>query len=206
MISMANAQSRSHDEPRETEGNSHWYVLRTNPGQEDRAASNLQAWGVEALNPKIRQGCYDKRNGRVNHVVKCLFSRYIFARFRASSMLHKIRFTRGVQSVVSFGGLPTPVDEDVINIIRHRTGQDGLVRMGDELKLGDTVTIKHGPFRNLIGIFEREVGDPDRVQILLTAISYQARVVIERGLIERVGQTEPRSISPALLTAPIIAE
>jgi hypothetical protein len=32
------------------EGLSHWYVLRTNPRQEDRAASNLQAWGVETRN------------------------------------------------------------------------------------------------------------------------------------------------------------
>jgi len=50
------------------------------------------------------------------------------------------------------------------------------------------VAIKHGPFSNLIGIFEREVGDCDRVQILLTTISYQARVVIHRRLIERLGQ------------------
>jgi len=106
-------------------------------------------------------------------------------------MLHKIRFTRGVQSVVSFGGFPTPVDEDVVNIVRSRTGPDGLVRMGDELKLGDNVTIKQGPFRNLIGIFEREVGDRDRIQILLTTTSYQARLVLDRGLVERLGQAGP---------------
>jgi len=167
---------------------SHWYVLRTNPRQEDRAASNLQAWGVETLNPKFRQSCYDGSKGRLNNAIKCLFPRYIFGRFGVNNMLHKIRFTRGVQSVVSFGGLPTPVDRDVIDIIQHRIGKDGLVRIGDQLKPGDGVAIKHGPFSNLIGIFEREVGDCDRVQILLTTISYQARVVIHRRLIERLGQ------------------
>jgi transcriptional antiterminator RfaH len=106
-------------------------------------------------------------------------------------MLHKIRFTRGVQSVVSFGGYPTPVDEEVIDIIRHRTGQDGFVRIGEELKAGDNVAIKQGPFRNLIGIFEREVGDRDRIQILLTTTSYQARLVLDRGLVERLGQAGP---------------
>jgi transcriptional antiterminator RfaH len=166
---------------------SHWYVLRTNPRQEDRADSNLQAWGVETLNPKFRRSCYDELKGRQNHAIKCLFPRYIFARFKANSMLHKVRFTRGVQSVVSFGGFPAPVDEDVVDIIRHRTGEDGLVRIGDQLRPGDNVVLKDGPFRNLIGTFEREVGDCDRVQILLTTITYQARVVIGRGLIERTG-------------------
>ena len=55
------------------EGLSHWYVLRTNPRQEDRAASNLQAWGVKTLNPKFRQSCYDGRMGRLNNVIKCCF-------------------------------------------------------------------------------------------------------------------------------------
>lgn len=168
---------------------SHWYALRTNPRQEDRAASNLQAWGVETLNPKFRKSCYDDRNGRLYYAIKCLFPRYIFARFSSNGLLHKVRFTRGVHSVVSFGGCPTPVEEDVVNIIRHRAGHDGLITIGDEPKPGDKVTIKHGPFSNLIGIFEHEIGDSDRVSILLTAISYQARVVIDRGQIETLSQS-----------------
>lgn len=162
------------------EDTSHWYVLWTNPKQEDRAASNLQAWGVETLNPKFRHTCYDERNGKPSHSIKCLFPRYIFARFSAKRLLHKVRFTRGVQSVVSFGGPPTPVDEDVVEIIRHRIGQDGLVRVGDEPSTGDGVTKKHGPWRNLVGIFEQEIGDSDRVSILLTTVSCKARVEIDR--------------------------
>jgi transcriptional antiterminator RfaH len=172
--------------PREIEEAFHWYVLRTNPRQEDRATDNLRAWGVETLNPKFRQNSIHDHS-RPGHFIKCLFPRYIFARFRANSMLHKIRFTRGVQSVVSFGGFPTPVDEDVVDMIRQRTGPDGLVRIGGEPKPGDSVEIKHGPFTNLIGIFEREVGDRDRVLILLTTVGYQARVVIDRGSIKRLG-------------------
>lgn len=29
-----------------------WYVVHTNPKQEDRAYSNLRCWGVETLHPK----------------------------------------------------------------------------------------------------------------------------------------------------------
>jgi transcriptional antiterminator RfaH len=169
---------------------SHWYVLWTNPKQEDRAAGNLRAWGVETLNPKFRQSCYDERNGKPNRTIKCLFPRYIFARFSANSLLHKVRFTRGVQSVVSFGGSPTPVDEEVVTIIRHRTGQDGLVRVGYEPIPGDVVTVKHGPWKNLIAIFERETRDSDRVLILLTTVGYKARLEIDRNLIEKLPQLD----------------
>jgi transcriptional antiterminator RfaH len=166
----------------------HWYVLWTNPNQEDRAAGNLQAWGVETLNPKFRQSCYDERNGKPNRAIKCLFPRYIFARFSANHLLHKVRFTRGVQSVVSFGGSPIPVDEDVVRIIQHRTGQNGLVRVSDEPSPGDMVTIKHGPWRNLVAIFDRETGDSERVSILLTTVGYKARLEIDRSIIEKVPQ------------------
>jgi transcriptional antiterminator RfaH len=174
---------------------SRWYVLWTNPKQEDRAASNLQAWGVETLNPKFRQLCYDERKGKLNHAIKCLFPRYIFAHFATSSLLHKVRFTRGVQSVVCFGGAPTPVDEDVIEIIRHRNGKDGLVRIGEEPGPGDEVMIKHGPWSNFVGIFEKGLGDSDRVSILLTTIGYQARVEIDKRLIEKA---IPRVITTAV--------
>lgn len=161
-----------------------WYVLWTHPRQEDRAASNLRAWEVETLNPKFRQTRYDEHKRIVCHAIKCLFPRYIFAYFEANNLLHKVRFTRGVQNVLSFGGVPTPVGQDVIDMIRNRHQPDGLVRMGRQPGLGDEVRIKHGLFSNFVGIFEREIQDSDRVSILLKTVSYQARVEIDKTLIE----------------------
>jgi hypothetical protein len=50
------------------------------------------------------------------------------------------------------------------------------------------VKIKDGPFSNLIGILEHEISDSDRVSILLTTISYQARVVVDKRLMEGLNQ------------------
>jgi transcription antitermination factor NusG len=90
-----------------------------------------------------------------------------------------------VHHVVSFGGEPTPVEEDVIQIISARIDENGFVKLGDDLKPGDKVVIKAGPLRDFHGVFERELNDNERISVLLTTISYQGRVVVTRDLLER---------------------
>lgn len=162
-----------------------WYVVHTNLRQEERADSNLRAWGVETVYPKVKARRFNEFTGAPTYITKPLFSRYIFARFNAHSQLGKISFTRGVHDVVSFGGKPVIVDEDIIRIIRARIDSNGFVEMG-QLKLGDKVVIKAGPLRNFEGIFDRELQDKDRIAILLTTVTYQGRLMISKDLLEKV--------------------
>lgn len=169
-----------------TDDDLRWYVVHTNPRQEERANSNLRAWGVETLHPKLKTQRYNEFSGAISYLVRPLFPQYIFAKFNARKQLSKIWFTRGVHNVVSFGGNPASVDEDIIAIINARIDENGLVRMGEDLKQGDHVVIKAGPLRNLMGIFEHEVKENERITVLLTAISYQGRLVVNRDLCEKV--------------------
>jgi len=165
---------------------SQWYVVHTHLKQEERADSNLRYLGVETLYPKIKSRRVNEFSGATTYITKPLFPRYIFAKFNASRTLSKISFTRGVYYVVSFGGQPTPIDEDIVEIIKSRIDQDGLVRIGEELNQGDKVVIKAGPLRDFEGMFEQELKDQERVSILLDAINYQCRVVIPKDLVEKV--------------------
>lgn len=88
--------------------------------------------------------------------------------------------------MVTFGGHPASVDEEIIEIIQARVDQNGFVRIGDDLKHGDKVIVKAGPFRNLLGIFEREHDENERIIILLAAINYQGRLVVKRDLVQKV--------------------
>jgi transcription antitermination factor NusG len=101
-------------------------------------------------------------------------------------LYHKIRFTRGVSSVVSFGEGPTTIDEEIVTIIQSYIKEDGFVRINEEIRPGDKVMVKDGPLKNFAGIFEREMKDTDRVRILLEAVSYQAHVEIGRDMVKRV--------------------
>ena len=162
-----------------------WYVVHTNPKQEDRADSNLRCWGVETLHPKLKTRRVNEFTGALTYLTKPLFPRYMFARFNARKQLAKISFTRGVHHVVSFGGQPTPVEDEIIQIISERIDPNGFVQFGEELKQGDRVVIKAGPLRDFEGVFESELNDSERISVLLTTISYQGRVVVNRELLER---------------------
>jgi transcriptional antiterminator RfaH len=166
-----------------------WFLIHTKPKQEERAISNLRAWNVETLSPQIRDVSYNPFNGVPRYTVKPLFSRYIFVRFNLERLFHKIRYTRGVQGLVGFGDGPTEVDEEIIDFVRCRIGKDGFVSLGDGIKPGDTVLIQDGVFQNLTGVFEREMKDSDRVEVLLDTVLYRARVRIERGMLRKVSDS-----------------
>ena len=78
------------------------------------------------------------------------------------------------------------VEDEIIDLIKSRVGKDGFVQFNEELKRGDKVVIRDGPLANLVGIFERDVEDGDRVLMLLTAISYQGHVTVERELLKKI--------------------
>jgi len=141
------------------------------------------AWQVQTFTPKVKE---KQTSGFASHYVsKPLFSRYIFAHFDANRLLHHINYTRGVENVVSFDGSPVPVDDTVIDMIRERVGEDGFVRLGEELKFGDRIRINSGPFESLVGIFHGHVNNSDRVRILLNAVKYKTQLLIDGDLIER---------------------
>jgi transcription elongation factor/antiterminator RfaH len=163
-----------------------WYAVYTKTGEEDRAEKNLQAGRIETFTPKIKERRPDKSQGNPSFVVRPLFPRYLFARFDAAESLHKVSYARGVHSVVAFGERPSPVADEVIEIIKAQSDADSFVRVGEELRAGDRVMINSGPLKNFYGVFEGRMKDRDRVLVLLSAMSYQSHVTVERDSLTRV--------------------
>jgi transcriptional antiterminator RfaH len=160
-----------------------WYLVQTHPRQEDRAEGNLKSFGIETLAPRFKDRRRNFYTGEVTLHAKPLFPSYIFAKLIAKDLHKKVRHTRGIRRLVSFGDSPTVVDEEIIAMIRSRIGEDGFARIDEYLKPGDKVIIKDGPLRTFTGIFEREMNSADRVRILLLTVSYQAHVEIERDMV-----------------------
>lgn len=156
-----------------------WCAIQTRLRQEDRADNNLRAWQVETFCPKLRTQRRNPFGGRPVVVNEHLFPGYIFARFDARVALRKIAFTRGVKSVVSFGNVPTPVDDAVILLIKSRVNGEP-IGDGPLFQKGGRVRVVDGPLKDLEGIFEREIPGTERVQILLAAVEYQATIVVDR--------------------------
>ena len=159
----------------------YWYAIRTHRKQESRADENLKAWRVETFFPRTRGYRFNELTGESSYFIKPLFPGYLFARFALSRSLQKVRFTRGVHSVVCIGSDPALVDDRVIEIIAGQVDEVGFVKVGADLEPGAKVLIQAGPFKRLTGIFERKANAADRVKILLDCVAFQARVEVDRN-------------------------
>ncbi len=160
-----------------------WYVIHTKPRQEDVAEAYLRELGLETFHPKL----WVKRvvQGRLQRFIKPLFPGYLFAQFELRRSLRAVKYGRGVRQIVSTGNEPTPVDEEILEVIRGRM-HDGYVTIEPRMEPGDRVMVESGPLRGFQGIFEREMKDSERVIILLETVRYQARVLLEKGELKRI--------------------
>ena len=148
-----------------------WYLIQTHTRQEERTCHNLDDFG-ETLYARLRTRRLNQFTRARTHITEPLFPRYIFAKFDARGQLHRVRFTGGVHKVVCFANKPAVVHSDIIDIIRARMDQNGVVKISNELKPGEQALLHVGPLRDLIGIFQREVKGSERNIILLSAIAY----------------------------------
>jgi transcription antitermination factor NusG len=139
---------------------------------------------VEIFSPLIES--FATRNGRVNKELKPLFPGYFFGKFDLEKDYPLVRWGRGVKCVLGFGGYPTSISEEVVEIIKERTDARGVVRVKGDYEPNDVVRVKTGPLKDLLGIFERWVSDTERVRILLNLIGYQPSIELHYSMIEKV--------------------
>jgi transcriptional antiterminator RfaH len=173
---------RAHD----ASGELLWYVIQTKPKHECRAEQNLRVSEFETFAPTICERSPLKIGMQTGYRFVPLFPGYIFARFVAEQHFWRIRRTSGVHDVVNFGSGPARVDDDVIALIRARVAEMATPGPAPRFMAGEHVMIQDGPLRNLVGIFEREMKGCERVAVLLSAIHWQARTVVDRRYLAKV--------------------
>ena len=161
-----------------------WYVVQTNPREEARALHYLNEKGVETFFPRIKVVRY--RGGKVGQVVRPMFPSYIFVRFSVPEEIPYVHWTRGVKRILGAEENPVPISDEVVSFITDQTDDEGVAKIGSPLKPKDKVKVSTGPFKDLIGIFERVIDDKGRVEILLQVIGYHARIQLHESLLERV--------------------
>ena len=158
-------------------------MVHTKPRQEGIAEAYLKELGLRTFHPKLRQKRFAQ--GQLQYIIKPLFPGYLFAHFELRRSQRAVKYGRGVRQIVSTGGGPTPVDDEILAIIRQRM-RDGYVEIDDKIEPGDRVVVDSGALRGFQGIFEREMKDSERVVVLLETVRYQARVLLDRGELKRV--------------------
>ncbi len=155
-----------------------WYAVYTQSRMEAWARANLWERGVEAYLPRYRKRRRHAR--RTDWVAAPLFPRYLFVRADlAHTGRRLIGSAPGIASLVCIGREPSAVADTVIEDIRAREGETGLIDLERErtLRPGEEVRVCEGPFRDAVGFFAA-ASDSERVFVLLNLLGRQVRARI----------------------------
>lgn len=153
----------------------HWYVARTRTGSEMRALWHLNNQGYSAYLPRYRKKIRHAR--RVEISLRPLFPGYIFVLVDEDTPHWRpINSTVGVIELVSANGRPQAVPDSIIDNIRAREDQDGVVTMmSSDLHKGDEVLFHDGILSDARGLLS-EVSDDQRVVVLMKLMGREVRV------------------------------
>ena len=171
--------NRLHAEPadRFSRGNMFWHAVKCKPHQERVAELHLKRAGIITFYPQIKEPKIVRRRRQI--CINALFPGYLFAQFNVEHDYRLVIYSRGVHGVVSFGLTPAVVDEELIQAIKDRLCNGYVTIPEAAFTPGQVVRIQEGPLRGMEAVFERQIPEYQRAVLLLRAISYQAKVVVD---------------------------
>lgn len=166
-----------------------WYVLKTKPCAEEQVRQRLTKADFEVFYPRIKTVVRGKFKSVTRF--KSLFPSYLFARLNLTDadVYHKIRYTRGIHRILGNGDFPVPVPDEMVKVIQVRVNSDGVLEQL-VFKKGDSVRIRRGPLRDLIGVLEKPVSAAGRVRVLLEVMRKVVRTELSCSEIERLDSTK----------------
>jgi transcription antitermination factor NusG len=155
-----------------------WFVLNTKPKKEYQVERLFEEGGIDFYCPKY---IHETKK-------KPFFSGYGFIFFDYPEQYKLVKYTRGVKRIIGNEEGPIPIPEEIIQQIRKREvdGYVELEKYGGIPEIGDEIEIMEGPMKGLRGVFRKELTDKERVVILLSYVSYQGQLIIEKKKLKKV--------------------
>jgi len=164
---------------KETAG-SDWFIISSKPRQEFDAEKHLRTLDISVYLPVYNRKI--KKNKTKIDQVAPLFSGYLFARFDIHENYQKVKYTKGVKTILGCNEhLWTIADEKIQDIRAHEN--NGLVvlkKREDRFNRGDRIVIDEGDFEGWEGIFQEELPDRERAIILLTNVKFSSKLILPK--------------------------
>jgi transcription antitermination factor NusG len=155
-----------------------WYALRSKPRKEDVVWQQAVDQGYEVFYPRLRVQPVNPRAKKV----KPYFPGYLFIKLDVEAVgTSAFQWMPHAGGLVSFGGEPAMVPENLIHAIRQRVEEIAAAggEVFDGLKSGDEVTIDYGPFEGYKAIFDARISGTERVRVLLELLTTGRKVGVE---------------------------
>jgi transcriptional antiterminator RfaH len=159
---------------------SDWFIICSKPKQEFDAEKNLRTLDINVYLPVYKKKI--KKNKIKIERVTPLFSGYLFAQFEIQEFYQKVKYTRGVKTILGYSESLWTISDDKIQDIKSREN-NGLVvlrRKESLLSKGDRILIDEGDFEGWEGIFQEELPDQERAIILLTSVKFSSKLILPK--------------------------
>jgi transcriptional antiterminator NusG len=175
-------------EPEEENVNFKWYVVHSFSGYEQRVAKFLEGQLLRRYPGRIgkilipTEEITHRKNGKEYTREKKLYPGYVFVQLEISDEI--IMDIRAMNNVSGFPpmnrGKPVPLTSlDMKRIQGQTTGAADKKVVRIQFKVGQTVRVTDGPFRNFTGIVESINAERGKVKIIFTIFGRKAPVEID---------------------------
>ena len=167
-----------------------WYVLQSKPQKESLLYDQLCFREIDAYYPWLRVKPVNPRARKI----KPYFPGYLFVHVDLESVgLSRLQWIPGERGLVSYGGEPAFVPDEILYAIRRKVDETNLAGGVTlyNIKPGDPVEIKSGPFAGYRAIFDVRLSGNDRVRVLLQMLQdRQVCVELSGEQIEIINETK----------------
>jgi transcriptional antiterminator RfaH len=161
-----------------------WFVVHTQPSQENVAQQHLLEQGFEAYLPKFRKM---RRHARkVDEVLAPLFPRYLFVGIDLETdQWRSVQGTRGVSYLLVNDNKPAAIPSQIVQSLKDQETEEGIVPIGSMsvFNKGDKVRVIDGAFKDYTAFIEN-MDDKQRVQLLLSCLGREVNVWMPSYILE----------------------
>ena len=150
-----------------------WYLLQTKPNSHNKARDHLRRQGFEVFLPLIIRTA--KKNSKFLDATAPLFPGYLFMGTSSNAVPWKsINATRGISKAVSLDGVYRPIYSHIVEGLRCRCDDDGVIQRLNNIIPGARVKIERGPFAEFICTVD-DIQDDRRAWVLIDLLQQKTR-------------------------------
>ena len=154
----------------------HWYLLQTKPNSHIMACDHLKRQGFDVFLPLIIKTA--NMNGKFLDAKAPLFPGYLFMGTSIDPVPWKsVNGTRGITKAVSLDGVYRSINTNIIEGLRCRCDNDGVIQKLNDVVPGDRIKIERGPFSEFVCTVEH-IKDDQRAWVLIDLLQQQTRAEV----------------------------
>jgi len=175
------------------ENGTHWFVIHTYSGYEERVKKNLEQRirsmdsGREVLEVVIpTEDEIEVRDGQRRTVTKKILPGYVLVKMKLSDQSWGVvRNTPGVTGFVGSGGKPTPLQEEEVNrILKQMAAEVPRVKVG--FRKGQSVRVTDGPFIDFVGVVDEINPGKGKIKVFLSLFGQETVVELDFLQVEKL--------------------